>query len=67
MLVFRNIKESFVEQTVNDPDNQQDSEEGKIVLFKNFGKNYLKVVVANDKGKIIVVTEHWIAKRRLKK
>lgn len=67
MLVFRKITRELIEQTIKNPDDQKDSRESKSVLYKNFGKNYLKVVIAKEEDKVVVITEHWIAKMRLKK
>lgn len=30
--------------------------------YRNFGKNYLKTIAVKEKGKIVVITAHWIAK-----
>lgn len=67
MLVFRRIKKKQVEATVKNPDDKSIGKSGKDVLYKNFGKNYLKVVISKEKGNVIVITDHWIAKKRIKK
>ena len=54
MLVFRGIGEKQVEATVKNPDDKSIGKGGKDVLYKNFGKNYLKVVISKEKGNVIV-------------
>ncbi|OGE05136.1 hypothetical protein A3B51_02030 [Candidatus Curtissbacteria bacterium RIFCSPLOWO2_01_FULL_41_18] len=67
MLVFRRIKKEQVEATVKNPEDRSTGKSGKDVLYKNFGKNYLKVVISKEKGNVFVITNHWIAKKRIKK
>ena len=67
MLSFRRIKKEFVEETVKNPDDTLEAKSGKMIYFKDFGKNFLKVVVAKEDDKAVVITEHWIAKKRIKK
>lgn len=67
MLVFREIKREQVEAVIKKPDDQSRGESGKNVLYKDFGKNYLKVVIVKEKNEVVVITEHWIAKKRVKK
>lgn len=67
MLAFRNIKKRQVEKTINDPEHKSSGKGGKDVLYKNFGKSYLKVVISKDEDWFVVITEHWIAKKRIKK
>ena len=67
MLAFRNIKKRDVEKTVKHPEDELKGRNGKAVLYRNFGKNYLKVVISRERGEVLVITEHWIAKKRIKK
>jgi len=67
MLAFRGIKKEQVEATIKNPDNRSKGKNGKSVLYKNFGINYLKVVIAEEKDAVIVITNHWIVKKRIKK
>jgi len=67
MLVLRKIKKQFIEKTVKNPYEKLTSKKDKKVYLKYFGRNYLKVVVSEEKDSIIVITEHWIAKKRAKK
>ena len=67
MLAFRGIKREQVEATIKDPDDKSIGRDGKSVLYKNFGKKYLKVVIAREPGEVIIITNHWIARKRIKK
>ena len=67
MLAFRGIKKGQVEETIKNPDNKSKGRDDKSVLYKNFGTNYLKVVLAKEKDEVVVITNHWIAKKRIKK
>lgn len=67
MLAFRKIRKQQVENTIKEPDDDSQGRGDKIILYKNFGKNYLKVVISREEEEVIVITEHWIAKKRIKK
>ncbi len=67
MLLFRRINKEQVEEVIHHPDDKSAGKSGKTVLYKNFGKNYLKVVILKEKDEIVVITNHWIAKKRIKK
>lgn len=66
MLRFRNISKLLVEKCIRKPDRVLPAREGKKVYLKDFGNNYLKVVVAEEEKHIIIVTLYWLAKKRLK-
>ena len=67
MLVFRKIKRELVVEAIDKPDDKSKGDGDKQVLYKNFGKNNLKVVIVKEKNEVVVITEHWIAKKRVKK
>lgn len=67
MLVFRRIQREFVEKCIKDPDDVSPAREDKKIYLKNFGNNYLKVIVSEEGENIIVVTLHWLAKKRVLK
>ena len=67
MLAFRNIERKHVENTIKNPDDYAKGQENKIVLYKKFNKIYLKVVIVKETNEVIVITNHWIAKKRIKK
>lgn len=45
----------------------QKAERIKLSYIKNFGKNYLKVVITKEGNGVVVITNHWVAKNRIKK
>jgi len=67
MLAFRKIKSKQVAETIKNPEFDSVGRNEKLVLYKNFGKNYLKVVISKENGSLLVITNHWIAKKRIKK
>ena len=67
MLAFRKIKSNQVKDTIKNPEFDSAGRNEKLVLYKNFGKNYLKVVISKENGSLLVITNHWIAKKRIKK
>ena len=67
MLALRKIDKKLVDQTVENPDKISLGKEGKKIYLKNFGRNYLMLVVSEEKGDKIVVTLHWLAKKRVKR
>ena len=64
MLIFRQISKKIVQECVNNPDEILPAREGKKIYLKDFGKNYLKLVLAHQKDAFIVITTHWLAKKR---
>ncbi len=67
MLIFRGIKQDMADETVNSPDEITLGKDDKKIYLKDFGKNYLMLVVAEEFNDKIVVTVHWLAKERVKK
>ena len=67
MLVFRKISKGLADQTVDTPDEILPAEEGKKIYLKDLGKNYLMLVVAEERGDKIIVTLHWLDKKRVKR
>ena len=67
MLAFRKLKKEFVEKCVKNPDEILPAREGKKAYLKNFGKNYLKVIVSEEGKDIVIVTPYWLAKKRVRK
>lgn len=66
-LVKRRISKSKVEKCLENPDIKTSGIKGKDILLKDFGKNFLKVVTAQEGDDIVVITEHWIDKKRVKR
>ena len=38
---------------------------GKKAYLKNYGENYLKVIVADEYNDLFVITAYWISKARI--
>lgn len=66
MLKQRQIKQTLVKQCVNDPDYIQLAREDKKIYLKDFGTNFLKLIVAEKDDNKIIITVYWIAKKRIK-
>ena len=66
MLKFRNIEKSLVNGCINKPNQISAAREGKKIYLKDFGINYLKTVIFMEENSIIVITAHWLAKKRVK-
>lgn len=66
MLLHRGIKQELANQCANNPDIILPTEEGQKIYLKDFGKNYLKLVVSEEMEDKIIITVHWLAKRRVK-
>ena len=62
----RKITKQFVLETVKNPDLVRPTYDFREELYRKFSTNYLKVVIKRAKGKIIVVTMHWVAKTKNK-
>ncbi len=58
----RRISKALVRKTVQSPDLAFPSYSNRERAYKKFGKNYLAVVFIREKGAIVVITQHWIAK-----
>lgn len=67
MLVLRGIGQRLADSTVNNPDKTIPTRDGNKIYLKNLGKNYLMLVVAEERGDRIVVTVHWLDKKRAEK
>lgn len=67
MLIFRKLKKSWVRKCIDNPDEILNAKEGKKAYLKDFGNNYLKVIVSKEKDDIFVITLYWLAKKKIKK
>ena len=67
MLKLRNVSQKLADKCVEDPDNTQPGKQEKKIHLKDFGKNFLKLVVAHEPPDKIVITVHWLEKKRVKK
>lgn len=66
-LIKRRISKSKVKVCLENPDIKTSGTKGKKVFFKDFGNKSLKVVAIKEERNIVVITEHWIDKKRVKK
>ena len=39
----------------------------KKAYLKDMGKNYLKVIIVEEEGSLVILTAYWFAKTRLKR
>lgn len=67
MLKLRRIKRKLVDQCICEPDYILPGQEKKKIYLQDFGVNFLKVVAVAENGDIVIVTAHWLAKKRVKK
>ena len=66
MMIMRGISSSLVEECVQNPDKTMLGRNGKVLYLKDLGKNYLKVIVKQEDSTFLVITFHWLEKRRVK-
>lgn len=66
MLKFRDINQSLAKQCVHNPDHILPSRENRKIYLKDFDNNFLKLIVAEEGDNKIIITAHWIAKKRIK-
>lgn len=67
MLILRAIKQKFADETANKPEQILSAREGRKIYLKDFGKNYLKLVVAEEGKNKVIITAHWLDKKKVKK
>lgn len=66
MLKLRCIKQVLAKQCACNPDYILPAQEDKKIYLKDFGTNFLKLVVAEEGDNKVIITAYWIAKRRVK-
>ena len=66
MLSVRGINKDMVTSCLMHPTKIVDAKDGKRVYLKDFGVNYLKVIVSDEKDAFVVITLYWFAKHRVK-
>ncbi|MBI2086255.1 hypothetical protein HYT74_02855 [Candidatus Daviesbacteria bacterium] len=67
MLVVRDINKQFADRCVAYPDKILIGDNGKKIYLKDFGVNYLKLVVSEEGKNKVIITVHWLDKKRVKK
>lgn len=66
MLSHRSITKRQVEQCIQNPDKITPEKEGTHAYLKDFGKDYLRLIVSKQQDNFIIVTLHWPAKKRVR-
>lgn len=66
MLFIRDINKKLANECATNPDKILPGNDGKKIYLKDFGVNFLKLVVSENGKKKVVITVHWLAKRRVK-
>lgn len=64
MIVFRKISKDLVYKCLKHPDKIIPAQQKKLTYLKDYGKKYLKIIVVKEKNRLIVVTAHWLDKKR---
>lgn len=67
MLILRGVSKEMADETANNPDKTILSRDNTKIYLKDFGKNYLMLVIAEEMDDKIVVTLHWLDKKRAEK
>jgi len=65
-LRLRNITKTKVNLTIKDCDYQEKGKSNTVVYYRDFGKNYLKIITEEIKEKIIIITLYWVDATRIK-
>jgi len=63
----RRISKAAVTKTLKSPAHKFPSYSGRMVAYKKFDRTYLKVIYKLEGKDIVVITQHWEMKPRLRK
>ncbi len=63
----RKLSKKKIELTVINPEFTRVSYGLREERYRNFGKNFLKVVVKDERDIVVIITAHWIAKIKVAK
>lgn len=66
MLILRRIKKELASKCASNPDTILPAENDNKIYLKDFGKNYLKLVISEEGSNKIIITVHWLDKKRVK-
>lgn len=66
MLLYRDINKEFADKCATDPDKILTADKDKKVYLKDFGTNFLKLIVAEEGEDRTIITVHWLAKKRVR-
>jgi len=67
MLLHRSIEQALVDECAESPDEVILGDNNRLIYLKDFGKNFLKLVVSEEGKDKVIITAHWLAKKRVKK
>ena len=65
-LLLRGISKKKVNLAIDDSDYKERGVSGATIYYRDFGKNYLKVITQITGNKIIIITLHWVDAKRVK-
>lgn len=65
MLSHRDINKEFADKCAADPDKILTANNNKKIYLKDFGTNFLKLIIAEEGEDKIIITVHWVAKKRV--
>ncbi len=66
-LLKRKITKDKVKKCLESPDIRTAGTNGKTIFLKDFGKIFLKVIASEEGKNMVVITEYWIDKKRVKR
>ena len=67
MLAQRKLKKELADECAKNPDKILPAREDKKIYLKNFGKNYLKLIISEEEKQLVVVTLYWLAEKKAEK
>lgn len=67
MLLVRDIKKKLADECAKNPDHILPGDYGRKIYLKDFGVKYLKLVISEERKSIVIITVHWLDKKRVKK
>lgn len=67
MLLVRSIPKNLTDKCAVNPDYVLPGDYNRKIYLKDFGVNYLKLVVSEEGKNIVIITVHWLDKKRVKK
>ncbi|MBI2314805.1 DUF4258 domain-containing protein [Candidatus Daviesbacteria bacterium] len=67
MLLVRSIDKKLVDKCAVNPDHVLPGDYERKIYLTDFGVNYLKLVVSEEGKNIVIITVHWLDKKRVKK
>lgn len=66
MLIVRSIRKELADECADNPDHVLPGDYDRKIYLKDFGVNYLKLVISEEGKNIVIITAHWLDKKRVK-